>query len=861
VAAAGRGRKEEFIGQNPDSRVDGRAKTPTLSQAVRRYGRATVVVSTLVLVALTWIGARDAIDAHRAEVHGRAQAELMARTLTFEEQLRRELLSLDQTLRILEYEWERDPEHFDLAARADQVVVLSGVSLQLFVADAHGIVRSSTRPAILGTDITGRDYFRHEAELPADDGRMFLGELTLGQVTRLWQFNMARRLENRDGSFGGVMVASYDANALARFYRDVDRGMHGEIAVVSMRDGNAWSLASQDSAPIVTGIGNRPLFARMRRTDEGEWAGASGLDEVDRLYAFAAVPGYDLRAVVGTERATAMRAADVWARTALIFAGGVTLLLLLLALILLRTLETARRRNEELARERTILEAALAGMSDGIMMVDAELQLLAWNQHFPEFTGVPANILHAGLPMEDILRAQVAAGEFGPVDLETEVARRMGLLRAGATMGTVERPRPDGRQLEIRRNPLSVGGFVTLYTDVTARRQAEERLHQAQTLAAIGRLTAGVAHDFNNLLSAISGNAEILHEQLERQPELASRLAVILRSSARGADLVRRLLAFARKQSLVPVLVNLNNVVGGMGDLLRATLGRSVRVETKLDDALWPALIDPVQIEHVILNLAINARDAMPNGGTLTIATANTTVGRHGASADLPEGDYAVVAVSDTGTGMSEEVQRNAFEPFFTTKPPGEGSGLGLSQVYGVATQSGGGVRIESALGRGTTVSVFFPRAMPAPDADTLAELQSVPATDPPAENANWNRRVLVVDDEADCRDTISAMLVASGFNAYTAESGEAALRLVDSGTDFHVLLVDFEMPGINGLELAQAVRARRPSIPVVFFTGGDGATISGERWVLTKPFVSRTLINTLRAALGLSPERQTQTV
>jgi signal transduction histidine kinase len=480
---------------------------------------------------------------------------------------------------------------------------------------------------------------------------------------------------------------------------------------------------------------------------------------------------------------------------------------------------------------------------------------MAWNQHFPEFTGVPAGILRVGLPMEDILRAQVAGGEFGPVDLETEVARRMSLLRSGATMGTVERPRPSGRQLEIRRNPLPGGGFVTLYTDVTARRQTEERLRQAQTMAAVGRLTAGVAHDFNNLLAAITGNAELLHTLLGDQPSYGRRLAMILQTAGRGADLVRRLLAFSRKQELAPVLVDLNQVVRGMGDLLRATLGRGTLVETQLSETLWLALIDPVQLEHVILNLAINARDAMPEGGTLTIATENATLERHDPMIDLPSGDYVVVSVTDTGTGMSEEVARNAFEPFFTTKPPGQGSGLGLSQVYGVASQSGGGVRIDSVLGTGTTVRVFFPRAtLEAPDG-------SAPVTDPGEvgelrqDGVGWGRTVLVVDDEAECRETIAAMLAVSGFTVAVAESGDAALELVDKGLDFHLLLVDVAMPGMNGVELAREVRARRPSVPVVFFTGGDADAVGGERWVLMKPFLSRTLISTLRAALGLTQE------
>ncbi len=211
--------------------------------------------------------------------------------------------------------------------------------------------------------------------------------------------------------------------------------------------------------------------------------------------------------------------------------------------------------------------------------------------------------------------------------------------------------------------------------------------------------------------------------------------------------------------------------------------------------------------------------------------------------------------MSDTGIGMTEEVLRNAFEPFYTTKPPGQGSGLGLSQIYGVASQSGGGVRIDSAMGKGTTVTVLFPRAAARTDADGASGLEGAAGVEPWHERTTWNRTILVVDDEPECRETISAMLSADGFAVATAESGEAALRLVDSGLEFHLLLVDFTMPDMTGSELAQAIRARWPSLPVVFLTGSDGEWISGERWVLMKPFLSRTLADTLRAALGLGPE------
>jgi signal transduction histidine kinase len=557
-------------------------------------------------------------------------------------------------------------------------------------------------------------------------------------------------------------------------------------------------------------------------------------------------------------RPDAVPAPQAWEQTALVFAGGFTAVVLLMAALLWREQTAARDRQEALIRERTILDAALRGMSDGIMMVDAGFRLMAWNPHFPQFSGVPASILRVGLPMEDILRGQVASGEFGPVDVESEVARRLAVLRSGTMVGTIERVRPNGRRLEIRRNPLPGGGFVALYSDVTARHEAEERLRQAQTLASVGRLTAGVAHDFNNLLVSISGNAEMLHNQLSEHPTHARRLAVILQAAGRGANLVRQLLAFSRKQTLEPVLVDLNQVVREMRDLLRATLGRRVRVETILDPQLAPALIDLAQVEHVILNLAINARDAMPDGGTLTIETANIAIGPGERIAGLPPGAYVAVAVSDTGTGMPEEVQRNAFEPFFTTKPPGQGSGLGLSQVYGLASQSGGGVSIDSTLGKGTTVRVIFPRAeaKSATDGGVVAgadKSETASPPQPPVQSNAWNRTILVVDDEAECRETIAAMLAANGFSAVVANDGSEALQQIERGVEFDLLLVDYSMPGMNGIELANAVRARRASVPVVILTGGDGAAIAGERWVLMKPFLSRTLTETLCAALGLT--------
>ena len=693
----------------------------------RRLGRPIVIVTAGILIALTWIGARGAVQSHQAASQARVEAMVVNEALAFEAQVRRQLLAIDQTLRILQMEWRRDPAQFDLNTWADQVVALTDVSLQIFITDARGTVRASSRDAIVGTDVSGRDYFRHEADLPADNGKMFVGSLTRGLVTRQWQLNLVRRLDRPDGSFAGVISASYDPRWLGQFYDETDLGTRGVMAVVSLTDGALRALVRPAVAEPLRNIADSPMFAAMVANPNGAWVGPSAFDGIERINVFRAVPSQNLAVVVGIDKAEAMRSSIPWENGVLVFAGGVTGFVLLAAALLLWEDWAARRREETLTRDQAVLaaaearaqakaarlEATLTGMTDGIMMVDADLRLVEWNARFPEFTGVPPEILRVGLRLEDIWRAQAAVGEFGAVDLEAEVARRLASLDPNGNTDIVQRLRPDGRRLELRRNPLPGGGFVTLYSDVTTRRQTEERLRQTEKMAAIGRLTSGIAHDFNNLLASVIGNAEMLHGALSDRPAQARRASIILQAASRGEGLIRQLLAFSRNQALAPIHVDLNNVVPGIGELLRSTVGKNIQINMRLDEELWPAVADPVQIEHLLLNLVINARDAMPDGGLLTIATRNASLDPSVHSAITSAGDYVCLSVSDTGTGIAADTLDNVFEPFFTTKPPGKGSGLGLSQVYGVASQSGGGVDIESAPGKGTTVAVFFPRAAP----------------------------------------------------------------------------------------------------------------------------------------------------
>ncbi|WP_252272504.1 response regulator [Pseudomonas subflava] len=391
-----------------------------------------------------------------------------------------------------------------------------------------------------------------------------------------------------------------------------------------------------------------------------------------------------------------------------------------------------------------------------------------------------------------------------------------------------------------------------LRQQIHEREKVEATLHQMQRLEAVGQLTAGVAHDFNNLLTVILTSANFLQRDLERGAPLENclhRLNYIRTSGERGATLTSQLLAFARRQQLAPSPLDLNDTIDGLLSLLKSTLGGSIEVVTQPKQGLWHALVDPTQIEMIILNLAINARDAMPEGGKLVLGTANVRIERASWRAGEPgAGEYVVLSVSDTGTGMSEEVLQKAFEPFFTTKEVGKGSGLGLAQVFGFAKQSGGGARIVSAPGAGTTVQVFLPRTEPEADEDALQDEEDEPTI------VAGDHHILLVDDDSAVREVTSQMLQRLGFRVSEADSGASALQRLEE-VEVDLLLADFIMPGMNGGELARAVRTRRPELPIVFISGYSELEELGlaDSLVIQKPFqeeqVARKIIQALRDA------------
>ncbi|SDI34632.1 PAS domain S-box-containing protein [Pseudomonas flavescens] len=388
-----------------------------------------------------------------------------------------------------------------------------------------------------------------------------------------------------------------------------------------------------------------------------------------------------------------------------------------------------------------------------------------------------------------------------------------------------------------------------LREQIAERERVEATLQQMQRLEAIGQLTAGVAHDFNNLLTVVLTSTSFLIRDLERGTldKARSRLQNITDAGERGAKLTGQLLAFSRRQRLVPEAVNLGETVLGMLELLKSTLGGSVLIETTTQPGLWHARVDPTQIELIILNLAINARDAMAGGGSLRLGTSNEVISEAARRAEDPEpGDYVVLSVQDSGSGMSEAVLAKAFEPFFTTKEIGKGSGLGLAQVFGFAKQSGGGARILTEMGIGTTVKVYLPGLRDIVQPNDEISSQPLPVAEHGAQ-----RTILLVDDDPRVREVTAQTLDALGYQVREAGSGTQALSQLDG--DIDLLLADFAMPGMNGAELAQVARQRFPALPVVFVTGYAelGGLDADEAFIVQKPYRSEELAEKLHHALA----------
>lgn len=399
--------------------------------------------------------------------------------------------------------------------------------------------------------------------------------------------------------------------------------------------------------------------------------------------------------------------------------------------------------------------------------------------------------------------------------------------------------------------------FSGIVRDITARKRAEEQLIHAQKMEAMGQLSGGIAHDFNNLLTIIFGNTRLLRKLLEEGSTDFSayeeKVETIRKTAQRGADLVKRMTVFSRQRSFSPETVDINALIEDMRDLLERSLGEMIEIQTFLDEALWSIRIDPVMLEHVLINMAVNARDAMPDGGVLRIETRNAAIDgsdNFAQGSDIAPGDYVVMTVSDTGTGMTQDVRQKIFDPFFTTKEAGKGTGLGLSMAYGFIAEAGGDICVESVPGCGTTFRVYLPGAEAG---ERRAEADQAAAPDMP----RGSETILLVEDEEEICRLAALFLEENGYTVIRAGSGPEALDiLLKDGRDIRLLFTDIAMPGeMNGVQLAARAQALKPDLKLLFTTGYADTSIpdmelARQYPVIDKPYAPEVLMKTVRDVL-----------
>ena len=540
-----------------------------------------------------------------------------------------------------------------------------------------------------------------------------------------------------------------------------------------------------------------------------------------------------------------------WARALVYAATAIAILALVWAARLLN--QAYSRSYSAEAEQRKLadrLNASLNSLSQGVAVFGPLHKLRHWNECFQVLLELPGAMVREETPYAAF--ADHLATEHGPF-LESEEQIVHG-QQSSLEPIVYERLRADGRQLEIRRTPTPDDGFVLTITDMTKRAQSEAVLREAQKMQAIGQLTGGIAHDFNNLLTVIVGNLELARMKLDSQHPLTGNIERSLWAAQRGGTLTGQLLAFARKQPLAPAQIDLTATLPDLVPLLRRTLGEHIDVRFVDTAGLWPAMADPAQLESAVLNLALNARDAMPGGGRLTIELANKVLDADYARShvEVTPGDYVMVAVSDTGHGMTPDIVARVFEPFFTTKTEGRGTGLGLAMVFGFVKQSGGHIKIYSEPNEGTSVKIYLPRAVGAASGPQRSSV--------PAELPRGTATILVVEDEAGVREIAVAILLSLGYHVLEAADGEEGLRTFGAhAAEIDLLLTDVVLPGkLRGRGLAERITEMRPEVKILFMSGytensivHHGRLDDGVQ-LLGKPFKREQLARKVAEVLGV---------
>jgi PAS domain S-box-containing protein len=500
---------------------------------------------------------------------------------------------------------------------------------------------------------------------------------------------------------------------------------------------------------------------------------------------------------------------------------------------------------------------AIEAMDESVLLLDPEDRIVYSNSVFRRRNRPMESYLAPGTSFRDFLRVFARRGGVAEAVGREEEWLQERMRRHADPYGQFEMRSFDGTPLLVTEKRLANGGTVIIAMDISALKHTEAQLVQSQKMEAVGQLTGGVAHDFNNLLTVVLGNLNLLRERMNRDSPEYKMVQPAIRAAERGATLTARLLAFSRRQALTPSVINVGKAIAEMTALMRRVLGENIEIETVVDGGLWSCEVDPTQLENALLNMALNARDAMPEGGKLTVEAGNARLDDEYAASQLEvsPGRYVMLSVTDTGVGMSPEVRSRVFDPFFTTKEVGRGTGLGLSMVYGFVKQSGGHISVYSEPGEGTTFKIYLPRVITRDD-------RSRSVASAPGDERGRGELILVVEDDADVRALTMVMLEDLGYRVVAAESAETARERLAAEPDIALLLTDVVLPGgTSGRTLAESLVEARPGLRVLYMSGyTENAIIHHGRLdegiqLLQKPFRKADLQRKVRRALDLGSD------
>jgi PAS domain S-box-containing protein len=740
----------------------------------------------------------------------------------------------------------------ELTARLQQQAAPFPDIVRLAVLDAKGnwIGGNRSQHSDPGRNFADRDYFAVQQAKP--DIGLYIDAPRRGPDGRM-SIAVSRALKTGDGRFDGIVVGTLQVDSLRGFF---NAGVSRNSSSVALWRNDGTLLLREPDPNNLTGTryANIALFAQFAdaETPAGNFDSLGITDGVRRHVSYRMLTDAPLTVTVARAYADLL---EPWRRNAWSYASIAAVLnVLILGLggFLAREM-SQRQRSEHAARDG---ERLMRIVADNVPMLIAYIDR---NERYRFVNRVAERWLNRGAA--EFIGRTVA--DMLPPALYARSRPYVDAALAGEGKAFEElRTYFDGieRWAHVTYVPVSegAGGYLVVVADITGRkhsekrlREHEEQLRQSQKMEVVGQLTGGIAHDFNNLLGVVLGNLDLLDGMLQDHPDAQRMLRRAIDAVERGGSLTRQLLAFSRKQVLQPRPIQLGALLVELAHLLRRTLGESVEIETRAADDLWPCLADPSQLETAILNLALNARDAMPKGGMLRIIAENFAIGSADAAqfADVRAGDYVQVSISDNGVGMPPDVAARAFEPFFTTKEVGKGSGLGLSMVYGFVKQSGGHVRLYSEPGIGTTVKLFLPRADAADVPVTRLRASETPAF-------GGGELILVVEDNMPLRQIAVTTLEKLGYRTAEAGTADEALAVLDTEPDVALLFTDVVLPGgRNGFDIAVEAKRRNPSLKVLFASGhpniGDSAHGAPEGAVImAKPFRAADLARSVKQIL-----------